>query len=80
MVHSERNCLARTSPRLSTRRIPMRVRQEQGEVSVCRTVVAVSPVAVVQQEDTIYRVKVELEPSDLNLLPGMNVGVEILTD
>jgi multidrug resistance efflux pump len=43
-------------------------------------VVAVSPVAVVQQGDTTYTVLIELEPSDLNLRPGMNVEVEVLTE
>ncbi len=43
-------------------------------------VVAISPVAVVQQGDTTYTVMVELEPSELNLRPGMNAEVEILTD
>jgi HlyD family secretion protein len=43
-------------------------------------VVAISPVAVVQQGDTTYTVMIELEPTDLNLRPGMNVEVEILTE
>jgi HlyD family secretion protein len=42
-------------------------------------VAAVSPVAVVQQGDTTYTVIIELQPTDLNLRPGMNVEVEILT-
>lgn len=43
-------------------------------------VVAISPVAVVQQGDTTYTVFIDLEPTDLNLRPGMNVEVEILTE
>jgi HlyD family secretion protein len=42
-------------------------------------VVAISPIAVVQQGDTTYTVMIELEPTDLSLRPGMNVEVEILT-
>ena len=41
---------------------------------------AISPVAVVQQGDTTYTVFIELEPTDLNLRPGMNAEVEILTE
>jgi multidrug efflux pump subunit AcrA (membrane-fusion protein) len=40
-------------------------------------VTAISPVAVVQQGDTTYTVMVELQPTGLNLRPGMNVEVEI---
>jgi HlyD family secretion protein len=43
-------------------------------------VVAISPLAVVQQGDTTYTVMIELEPTDLNLRPGMNVEVEIVTE
>jgi multidrug resistance efflux pump len=43
-------------------------------------VVAISPIAVVQQGDTTYTALIELEPTDLNLRPGMNAEVEILTD
>jgi HlyD family secretion protein len=43
-------------------------------------VVAISPVAVVQQGDTTYTVFVELAPTDLNLRPGMNAEVEIETE
>jgi HlyD family secretion protein len=43
-------------------------------------VAAISPVAVVQQGDTTYTVLIELEPTDLNLRPGMNAEVEILTE
>jgi HlyD family secretion protein len=43
-------------------------------------VVAISPIAVVQQGDTTYTVMIELEPTDLNLRPGMNAEVEIVTE
>jgi multidrug resistance efflux pump len=43
-------------------------------------VVAISPVAVVQQGDTTYTAIVELDPTGLNLRPGMNAEVEIITD
>jgi len=42
-------------------------------------VVTISPVAVVQQGDTTYTLMIELEPTDLNLRPGMTVQVEIVT-
>jgi len=41
------------------------------------TITAISPVAVVQQGDTTYTLSIELEETDLNLRPGMNVQVEI---
>jgi HlyD family secretion protein len=50
-----------------------------GQEELHGRVVAVSPVAVVQQGDTTYTVSIELEPVDLNLRPGMNAEVEILT-
>lgn len=43
-------------------------------------IVAISPVAVVQQGDTTYTLFIQLEPTGLNLRPGMNVEVEILTE
>jgi HlyD family secretion protein len=43
-------------------------------------VVAISPVAVVQQGDTTYTVMIVLESTDLNLRPGMNAEVEIVTE
>ncbi len=43
-------------------------------------VLTISPVAVVQQGDTTYTLVIELEDTQLNLLPGMNAQVEILTD
>jgi HlyD family secretion protein len=43
-------------------------------------VLTISPVAVVQQGDTTYTLTIELEPTDLNLRPGMTARVEIVTD
>jgi len=43
-------------------------------------VATISPVAVVQQGDTTYTLMIDLEPTDLNLRPGMNVRVEIVTE
>ena len=43
-------------------------------------VVTISPVAVVQQGDTTYTLMIELEPTDLNLRPGMTTQVEIVTE
>jgi multidrug resistance efflux pump len=43
-------------------------------------VLAISPVAVVQQGDTTYTAIIELDPTGLNLRPGMNAEVEILTE
>jgi multidrug resistance efflux pump len=43
-------------------------------------VATISPVAVVQQGDTTYTLMIELEPTDLNLRPGMNAQVEILLE
>lgn len=40
-------------------------------------VVAISPVAIVQQGDTTYTLSIELEPTDLNLWPGMTAQIEI---
>jgi HlyD family secretion protein len=40
-------------------------------------VVAISPVAVVQQGDTTYTLMIELDPTDLNLRPGMTAQVQI---
>jgi len=42
-------------------------------------VTTISPVAVVQQGDTTYTLMIELEPTELNLRPGMTAQVEILT-
>jgi len=43
-------------------------------------VATISPVAVVQQGDTTYTLTIELEPTDLNLRPGMTVQVQILAE
>ncbi len=43
-------------------------------------VLTISPVAVVQQGDTTYTLMIELEPTNLNLRPGMTAQVEILTE
>jgi multidrug resistance efflux pump len=43
-------------------------------------VATISPVAVVQQGDTTYTLMIKLEPTDLNLRPGMNAQVEILSE
>jgi hypothetical protein len=34
----------------------------------------------VQQGDTTYTLMIELEPTDLNLRPGMTARVEMLTE
>jgi multidrug resistance efflux pump len=39
----------------------------------------ISPIAVVQQGDTTYTLMIALEPTDLNLRPGMNAQVEVQT-
>ena len=43
-------------------------------------IVAISPVAIVQQGDTTYTLSIELEPTDLNLWPGMTAQVVIQID
>jgi HlyD family secretion protein len=43
-------------------------------------VVAIYPIAAVQQGDTTYTLVIELEPTDLDLLPGMTAQVEIFLD
>jgi HlyD family secretion protein len=43
-------------------------------------VATISPIAVVQQGDTTYTLMIGLEPTNLNLRPGMTARVEILTD
>jgi HlyD family secretion protein len=42
-------------------------------------VIAISPVAIVQQGNTTYTLTIELELTDLNLWPGMTVQAEIVT-
>ena len=51
-----------------------------GGEALAGRVIAISPIAVVQQGDTTYTVLIELEDTDLNLRPGMNAEVEILTE
>ncbi len=43
-------------------------------------VAAISPVAIVQQGDTTYTLSIELEPTDLNLWPGMTAQMDIIID
>jgi multidrug resistance efflux pump len=43
-------------------------------------VVSISPVAVVQQGDTTYTAIIEIDPTRLNLRPGMNAEVQIITE
>ncbi len=43
-------------------------------------VAAISPLAVVQQGDTTYTLIIEVEPTSLNLWPGMTAQVEITID
>jgi len=50
-----------------------------GDEELRGRLVAISPVAVVQQGDTTYTVIIELQPTDLNLRPGMNAEVDVLT-
>jgi HlyD family secretion protein len=57
----------------------VRVNAFQSE-ALAGQVVTISPVAVVQQGDTTYTLVIELEPTDLNLRPGMTTRVEIQID
>lgn len=43
-------------------------------------VVAIDPIAIVQQGDTTYTLYIELAQNDLPLLAGMNVEVAITVD
>lgn len=43
-------------------------------------VVAISPIAIVQQGDTTYTLSIEVEPTDLNLWPGMTAQMAILIE
>ena len=43
-------------------------------------IVAISPIAIVQQGDTTYTLSIELEPTDLNLWPGMTAQMDIIID
>ncbi len=47
------------------------------DVALTGRVVAISPVAVVQQGDTTYTLLIELDPTDLALRPGMTAQVVI---
>jgi multidrug resistance efflux pump len=51
----------------------------QGE-TVSGQVIAISPQAVVQQGDITYTLVIALEPTDLNLRPGMTARVEIMIE
>ena len=51
----------------------------QGE-TVSGRIAAISPQAVVQQGDITYTLVIALEPTDLNLRPGMTARVEILIE
>lgn len=51
-----------------------------GDEELQGRIITISPVAVVQQGDTTYTAIIELEPADLNLRPGMNARVQILTE
>jgi hypothetical protein len=42
-------------------------------------VIAIYPLAVVQQGDTTYTLMIKVEPTDLNLRPGMTAQVRIST-
>lgn len=51
-----------------------------GSENISGKVVEISPVAIVQQGDTTYSLMIQLEETDLALLPGMNGSVEILLE
>jgi HlyD family secretion protein len=59
--------------------VNVRINAFRGETLHGR-VVTISPVAVVQQGDTTYTLMIELDPTDLNLRPGMTAQVEIETE
>ena len=56
--------------------VNVRINAFRGETLTGR-VITISPVAVVQQGDTTYTLMIELDPTDLNLRPGMTAQVEI---
>lgn len=64
----------RVGQQASVRVIAFRHEELRGRVTI------ISPVAVVQQGDTTYTLLIDLEPTQLNLRPGMNAEVEILTE
>lgn len=57
--------------------VRVRVNAFQGE-TLQGHVLTISPVAVVQQGDTTYTLTIALEPTSLNLQPGMTAQVEIM--
>ncbi len=57
--------------------VRVRMNAFQGEALPGR-VLTISPVAVVQQGDTTYTLTIALEPTSLNLQPGMTAQVEIM--
>jgi HlyD family secretion protein len=57
--------------------VRVRVNAFQGE-TLRGHVLTISPVAVVQQGDTTYTLTIALEPTPLNLQPGMTAQVEIV--
>ncbi len=57
--------------------VRVRVNAFQGE-TLQGHVLTISPVAVVQQGDTTYTLTIALEPTSLNLQPGMTAQVEIV--
>jgi len=59
--------------------VVVRVNAFQGETLRGR-VDTISPLAVVQQGDTTYTLSIELEPTALNLRPGMTAQVEIMIE
>ena len=60
-------------------RAQVRFNTFQGE-TVSGQVIAISPQAVVQQGDITYTLVIALEPTDLNLRPGMTARVEIMIE
>jgi len=48
--------------------------------SPCDQFLPISPIAVVQQGDTTYTLLIELDPTDLNLRPGMTAQMMIETE
>ena len=57
--------------------VRVRVNAFQGE-TLQGHVLTISPVAVVQQGDTTYTLTIALDPTPLNLQPGMTAQVEIV--
>ena len=59
--------------------VQVRFNTFQGE-TVSGWVIAISPQAIVQQGDITYTLVIALEPTDLNLRPGMTARVEIMIE